>query len=171
MATPGAPGEGSKESLQHIGRGVLERGRDLALSYAKRGFFSADERLEASRLSARGSMQGLPTKPGSQLQSALYLVRVGLDVLGGLARDDKGKALRKLKSALLDDQHDAAALEPFDGLLFVVGARLAHECGDAGTEQRMVDGACLIAARLGREADAVVDLLRMVVPDEGSSTH
>lgn len=169
MASQAHSGEGATRSLWPMSQSTLSRARALLRSYAAHGSLSPEERVEVAQILDRGALRGLPAHTGSQLESTLYLVRVGLNTLDRLAHDQAKIALKKLVSTLLTELPDAAMVEPFDGLLYAAGARLAHDCGDPQIERRMADGARTVATRLGNDADAIRALLAMLASDDTSS--
>lgn len=145
---------------------ALETGRALLSRYLDRGSLSPRDAAEATALLAEGAPRNFPTHAGSPLQTALYLVRVALIAVQLLAAGDSLAAERQLVSALLSGRQEVSAAEPFDGLLFLVGARVAHELGDAETAERMAAGAHAVATRRAHAADTVRDLLGMPPGDE-----
>lgn len=140
---------------------ALERCRALLSAYLERGTLSPRDAAEASSLLERAEARRLPARAGTPLQTALYLVRVGLIVLQLLAVGDAPAAERQLSDALLAGNSQATTVEPFDGLLFLVGQKVAHELGDAQTAASMAAGARRVAADREREADAVRSFLGM----------
>lgn len=136
-------------------------------AYLRRGSVSSRDAAEAAALLEHGEARRFPTHAGTPLESALYLVRVGLTVVGLLAAGDPAAAEQRLTDALLAGGMEAAVAEPFDGLLFRVGEKVAYELGDETVAARMAAGARLAAARRSREADALRDLLGMPGGNEG----
>lgn len=132
-------------------------------TYLNTGSLQRDGEHELIRLRDSAEANVLPTTPAGRLQSSLYLLRVALDVLALIIDGRRDQAKQLLVSAL--EESEAAAenppspVDPFDGMLFVLGTRLAEDAGDTETGERMRQRVELLKNQLLNEDEAMVALL------------
>jgi hypothetical protein len=164
--------------VRRLGEGLGARIRALIERYLAEGELLEADAVEVETLRDSPEVARLPRRPGNRLQNALFLVGQSLASLDHLAARRSHEAASVLLEALaaaegetdatsFADGPDAAELnDPFEGLLYVLAARLAHEAGSEHVGDRMRQRAVLMRDRLRDEDEAMANLLDAFL-DEG----
>lgn len=167
MSIRGHSGASSQRKSRTARGNAVDTGRALLTAYLERGSLSARERSQVDALLEEGEARRFPTHAGTRLETALYLVRVALVALQLLAAGEARAVEQHLVGALLSGTAETAVAEPFDGLLFLVGERVAHELGDEDVAGRMAAGARQVTVHRSRQTAAVRGLLGLPGAGEG----